>query len=83
MALLEFLNKIVDAFEKDSFVMGIFIDLSKAFDTINHEILLTLTYLGGGAIMAPPVVFFNSASIPLKISRSSFMTFSPRVSRTF
>ena len=25
MALLEFLNKIVDAFEKDSFVMGKFI----------------------------------------------------------
>ena len=25
----------------------------------------------------------NGASIPLKISRSSFMTFSPRVSRTF
>ena len=44
MALLEFLNKIVDAFEKDSFVMGIFIDLSKAFDTINHEILLTKLY---------------------------------------
>ena len=44
MALLEFLNKIVDAFEKDSFVMGIFIDLSKAFDTINHEIILTKLY---------------------------------------
>ena len=38
---------------------------------------------GGGAIMAPPCRFFNGASIPLKISRSSFMTFSPRVSRTF
>ena len=44
---------------------------------------LTLTYLGGGAIMAPPCRFFNGASIPLKISRYSFMTFSPRVSRTF
>ena len=38
---------------------------------------------GGGGIMAPPCRFFNGASIPLKISRSSFMTFSPRVSRTF
>ena len=44
MALLEFLNKVVDAFENNSFAMGIFIDLSKAFDTINHEILLTKLY---------------------------------------
>ena len=53
----------------------------------NYEIVefiaLTLTYLGGGAIMAPPCRFFNGASIPLKISHSSFMTFFFQVSRTF
>ena len=50
----------------------------------NYPLTLTLTYLGGGGHYGPPpVVFFNGASIPLKISRSSFMTFSPRVSRTF
>ena len=38
---------------------------------------------GGGAIMAPPCCFFNGASIPLKISHSSFMTFFFQVSRTF
>ena len=38
---------------------------------------------GGGPLWPPPCRFFNGASIPLKISRSSFMTFSPLVSRTF
>ena len=45
--------------------------------------LLTLTYLGGGPLWPPPCRFFNGASIPLKISHSSFMTFFFQVSRTF
>ena len=40
LALLELTNKIIDSFEHDSFAIGIFIDLSKAFDTIDHTILL-------------------------------------------
>ena len=41
MALLELTNKIVESFEHDSYAIGIFIDLSKAFDTIDHTILLS------------------------------------------
>ena len=41
MALIELYNKITTAIDKDEFSIGIFIDLSKAFDTINHHILLT------------------------------------------
>ena len=40
MALIDLTNRIVNAFEDNTYVMGIFLDLSKAFDTINHEILL-------------------------------------------
>ena len=40
MAILELTNKIFDSFEKNEFTIGIFIDLKKAFDTVNHSILL-------------------------------------------
>ena len=40
MALIDLTNRIVNAFEDNTYIMGIFLDLSKAFDTINHEILL-------------------------------------------
>ena len=41
MALTNIANKIVDTFEENYFLVGVFIDLSKAFDTINHDIMLT------------------------------------------
>ena len=40
MEILELTNKIFDSFEKNKFTIGIFIDLKKAFDTVNHSILL-------------------------------------------
>ena len=40
MAILALANKIFDSFEKNELTIGIFIDLKKAFDTVNHSILL-------------------------------------------
>ena len=39
-ALLSFVEKATQALDKFCHMVGIFLDFSKAFDTINHEILL-------------------------------------------
>ena len=47
LAILDFVNKITDAIDNGNTAAGIFLDLSKAFDSVNHNILLDkLTYYG-------------------------------------
>ena len=43
-ALLTFIEKVTQAIDKHSHMLGIFLDFSKAFDTINHKILLKKLY---------------------------------------
>ena len=45
MALINLIDKISSGTDSYSFNIGIFIDLSKAFDTIDHNILLKKTQL--------------------------------------
>ena len=40
MAVIDMVDKITAAMDSSSYSIGIFIDLSKAFDTLNHSILL-------------------------------------------
>ena len=40
-ATLDFVKAIEDAIEQNEYAIGIFCDLSKAFDTLNHQILLS------------------------------------------
>ena len=40
-AIIDLVAKLTDAIEKNKFTAGIFLDLSKAFDTVNHSIIIT------------------------------------------
>ena len=39
-ALLQLVDQIYESFERNEYTIGVFIDLSKAFDTVEHNILL-------------------------------------------
>ena len=38
--LLSFIDKVIQAIEKGEYTIGVFLDFSKAFDTVHHDILL-------------------------------------------
>ena len=44
---MELSDEILNSFEKNNFTVGVFIDLSKAFDTVNYDVLIKkLSYYG-------------------------------------
>ena len=40
MAVLKLVNQIFQSFENKEYTIGIFVDLKKAIDTVNHNILI-------------------------------------------
>ena len=56
-AITEFTTKILPSINKKNQYFSIYLELSKAFDTINHSILLKLKYYG---IIGEPLEWFRS-----------------------
>ena len=41
LAILDMCDKIINAFEKNKYACNVYLDFAKAFDTVNHEILMS------------------------------------------
>ena len=44
IALIYLVDKIIDSLNNGKFVIGLFLDFKKAFDAVNHEIMLSKLY---------------------------------------
>ena len=58
LALFDFIEKLTSAIDKKKITVGVFIDLRKAFDTIDHEILLKKLNMYG--IRGIPLLWITS-----------------------
>ena len=75
LALITLVDKLTQAVENGEYVIGVFLDFPKAFDTVNHEILLDKLYHYG--VRGCAQKWFNS----YLTDRQQFVTYNGMKSR--
>jgi len=79
MSVLDMVDKITDAIDSKQFAMGVFIDLAKAFDTVDHCILLNiLCHYGIRGVPLKLATWFRANKLSLNIKKSNFIIFQGR-----
>ena len=79
MALMALMDKLIDSPEKGEYVVGIVLNFSKAFDTVNHDIMLkklshygirgtALNWFGSNLSDRKQFVTYNDVSSPAKVT---------------
>ena len=68
-AIMSIVDDIHKNLDNNDFVCGVFIDLEKAFDTVNHEILIITCGVPQGSILGPLVlIYINDMNKAIKNS---------------
>ena len=72
-AILEFLENIYESFDENNLYLSVFLDFSKAFDTISHDILLTkLEFMGfRGPLLSWITSYLSNRSQYVEVGGSS------------
>ena len=77
---MELVTKIANAIDSNQYTMGVFLDLSKAFDTVNHTVLLyKLEHYGIRGIVLEwfkNYLQFRKQAVKYKITKSDSLTIS-------
>ena len=59
-ALIKLIDSIYDSFNQSKYTLGVFIDLSKAFDTVDHNILIVIDKLNSYGIKNNSLKWFST-----------------------
>ena len=70
MALMTLMNRLISSLDNDEYILGIFLDFSKAFDTVDHVILLKKSW----HTMALGVLLWNGLKVISAIGNNMWHT---------
>ncbi|XP_065662691.1 uncharacterized protein LOC136085324 [Hydra vulgaris] len=78
-AVIQFVREISESFEKKQYTLGVFIDLSKAFDIVGHKILLSDMNKELKCVSE----WFNCNKLTLNLDKTKYILFHPISKKRF